>query len=131
MTYHKLRIFSGLVCGLLLLTACEDSGPNGYPDHITINPEGTSIVVVGTARIGRIHLQDAEFLPSYLQDDETKVVNDTLFCQYRWLTAILPLGEKKILISATPNDTGKKRKMWIECMMGPDFHEIFVTQLAK
>ena len=111
---------------LLLLVACGPSGNYGYPLKLSFGREGGTKICSGNRAFTGISISD------YNGNGETKLSkgeNDTIIATCYWLTVKYkgPFNNEMKII-AEPNTTGKKRTLYIYCMVDNNGADIKVTQ---
>lgn len=111
---------------LLLLVACGPSGNYGYPLKLSFGREGGTKICSGNDAFSSISITD------YNGNGETKLSkgeNDTIIATCYWLTVKYkgPFNNEMKII-AEPNTTGKKRTLYIDCMVYNNGAVIKVTQ---
>ena len=111
---------------LLLLVACGPSGNYGYPLKLSFGREGGTKICSGNDAFSSISITD------YNGNGETKLSkgeNDTIIATCYWLTVKYkgPFNNEMKII-AEPNTTGKKRTLYIDCMVYNHGAVIKVTQ---
>ncbi len=111
---------------LFLLVACGRSDNYGYPSKIDFGKEGGTKICSGRIIVSSISIND------YNGNGETKLSkgeNDTIIATCYWLTVKYkgPFNNEMKII-AEPNTTGKKRTLYIYCMVDNNGADIKVTQ---
>ena len=111
---------------LLLLVACGPSGNYGYPLKLSFGREGGTKICSGNDAFSSISIND------YNGNGETKLSkgeNDTIIATCYWLTVKYkgPFNNEMKII-AEPNTTGKKRTLYVYCMVDNSGATIKVTQ---
>lgn len=111
---------------LLLLVACGPSGNYGYPLKIGFGREGGTKICSGKEGFYDVSIND------YNGNGETKLSkgeNDTIIATCYWLTVKYkePFNNEMKII-AEPDTTGKKRTLYIYCMVDNNGADIKVTQ---
>ena len=111
---------------LLLLVACGPSGNYGYPLKIGFGREGGTKICSGKEGFYDVSIND------YNGNGETKLSkgeNDTIIATYYWLTVRYKRSlNNDMKIIAEPNTTGKKRTLYVYCMVDNSGATIKVTQ---
>ena len=111
---------------LLLLVACGPSGNYGYPLKISFGREGGTKICSGNEAFYHVTIND------YNGNGETKLSqgeNDTIIATYYWLTVRYKRSfNNEMKIIAEPNTTGKKRTLYVYCMVDNSGATIKVTQ---
>lgn len=111
---------------LLLLEACGPSDNYGYPLKISFGREGGTKICSGNEAFSSISIND------YNGNGKAKLSkgeNDTIIATCYWLTVKYkgPFNNEMKII-AEPNTTGKKRTLYIYCMVDNNGADIKVTQ---
>ena len=111
---------------LFLLVACGPSGNYGYPLKLSFGREGGTKICSGKEGFYDVSIND------YNGNGETKLSkgeNDTIIETCYWLTVKYkgPFNNEMKII-AEPNTTGKKRTLYIYCMVDNNGADIKVTQ---
>ena len=111
---------------LLLLVACGPTDNYGYPSKINFGKEGGTKICSGRLIVSGISINDyngngiAEL---------TKDENDTIITKYYWLTVKYRRSfNNDMKIIAEPNTTGKKRTLYVNCMVDNSGATIKVIQ---
>jgi len=111
---------------LFLLVACGPSGNYGYPLKIGFGREGGTKICSGKEGFYDVSIND------YNGNGETKLSkgeNDTIIATYYWLTVRYKRSlNNDMKIIAEPNTTGKKRTLYVYCMVDNSGATIKVTQ---
>ena len=111
---------------LLLLVACGPTDNYGYPSKINFGKEGGTKFCSGRLGMSNININD------YNGNGKTKlskVENDTIIATYYWLTVKYkgPCNNEMKIITE-PNTTGKKRTLYVYCLVDNNAADIKVTQ---
>ena len=111
---------------LFLLVACGPSGNYGYPLKIGFGREGGTKICSGKEGFYDVSIND------YNGNGETKLSkgeNDTIIATYYWLTVRYKRSlNNDMKIIAEPNTTGKKRTLYVNCMVDNSGATIKVIQ---
>lgn len=111
---------------LFLLVACGPSGNYGYPLKIGFGREGGTKICSGKEGFYDVSIND------YNGNGETKLSkgeNDTIIATCYWLTVKYKRSlNNDMKIIAEPNTTGKKRTLYVYCMVDNSGATIKVTQ---
>jgi len=118
-----------LACSIF--TGCIEQVQHGYPLCVEFNTDGGVKQIPGDLSPASLRIHD--------NNDDGETVdcspwrNDTTaeaVCtvSYQWLTAEVVRGQRKITIRCSPNDTGKKRTLYVEGNFGDDYCDIKVIQ---
>mgnify|MGYP000998312678 FL=1 len=111
---------------LFLLVACGPSGNYGYPLKIGFGREGGTKICSGKEGFYDVSIND------YNGNGETKLSkgeNGTIIATYYWLTVRYKRSlNNDMKIIAEPNTTGKKRTLYVYCMVDNSGATIKVTQ---
>ena len=111
---------------LLLLVACGPPGNYDYPLKLSFGREGGTKICSGKEGFYDVSIND------YNGNGETKLSkgeNDTIIATCYWLTVKYkgPFNNEMKII-AEPNTTGKKRTLYVYCMVDNSGATIKVTQ---
>jgi hypothetical protein len=111
---------------LLLLVACGPPGNYDYPLKLSFGREGGTKICSGKEGFYDVSIND------YNGNGETKLSkgeNDTIIATCYWLTVkYKERFNNEMKIIAEPNTTGKKRTLYIYCMVDNNGADIKVTQ---
>ena len=121
MIYHKLMLYGLLACIAILGGGCKED-TFGYPKTVTLPAEGGMVVVSGRNYVIFNSIYDDDgynITPS--QSEEEWIPDEYHIMRYKWLTAEHFQAQKKLVLTCEPNDSKKKRKLWIDASSGPDF----------
>ena len=101
---------------LLLLVACGPTDNYGYPSKINFGKEGFYDVTINDYN-------------GYGETKLSKGENDTIIATYYWLTVKYKESfNNDMKIIAEPNTTGKKRTLYVYCLVDNNAADIKVTQ---
>ena len=110
----------------LLLVSCDRENNFGYPSKVTFGREGGTKICSGTE--GSVFLEIANYNgdaigdKGHIKDDSIKVTND-------WLTVKCKRGsDRQLIMTAAPNHTGKRRRLYVYGVVDDRFAEIKVVQ---
>ena len=111
---------------LLLLVACGRLDNFGYPSKVSLGREGGTVICSGNEPFCSVTIND------YNGNGKTKlskVENDTIIATYYWLTVKYkgPCNNEMKIITE-PNTTGKKRTLYVFCLVDNNAADIKVTQ---
>ena len=110
----------------LLFTGCGETGNYGYPSKVVLTKSGGSKEVKGNDSPYLIEIRD------YDGNGEVSKVfgehKDSLIVSYQWLTIKAKKGEGKLLLIATPKQSGKSRKLYVHAPITDSEAEIKVVQ---
>ena len=111
---------------LLLLVACDPTDNYGYPSKINFGKEGGTKICSGKEGFYDITIDDYN---GYGETKLSKGENDTIIATYYWLTVKYkgPCNNEMKIITE-PNTTGKKRTLYVYCMVDNSGATIKVTQ---
>ena len=120
-----LSIFLACLC-----TSCEPEEDFGVPSKINISGDGESIDIKGSNDLPPV-IRQIELLDyngdgnnsGLLTEDKDYIETTT-----DWLTVRYFLAEYKLVITATPNETNKKRNLYLYLLSGKSRQEITVIQ---
>ena len=111
---------------LFLLVACGPPGNYDYPLKLSFGREGGTKICSGKEGFYDVSIND------YNGNGETKLSkgeNDTIIATCYWLTVkYKERFNNEMKIIAEPNTTGKKRTLYIYCMVDNNGADIKVTQ---
>lgn len=108
---------------LLLVSACEFEEKNkGYPKSIELERDGGTVRASGEDSFSYLLIGEGT------NEFHSRVVDDTIVVSHAWLTAKSLQGSKSLIITATPNETNRKRKLIIYGYFGTEYAVINVTQ---
>lgn len=113
-----------------ICTSCEPEEDFGFPSKINISSEGETIDIKGSNDLPPV-IRQIELL-DYNGDGN----NSGLFTEDKdyietttdWLTVRYFLAEYKLVLTATPNETNKKRNLYLYLLSGKSRQEIKVMQ---
>ena len=111
---------------LLLLVACGPTDNYGYPSKINFGKEGGTKICSGKEGFYDITIDDYN---GYGETKLSKGENDTIIATYYWLTVKYRRSfNNDMKIIAEPNTTGKKRTLYVYCLVDNNAADIKVTQ---
>ncbi|MDE5787936.1 MAG: hypothetical protein K2H79_05275 [Bacteroidaceae bacterium] len=117
------------VAGTLLCTSCEQEEDYGYPSKITLSGKGETTRLSGDEgfppRLMGIDLLDYNGNGNHSRQSAE---GDTLIVTTKWLTVKSPASENKLILMAEPNDSHKKRKLYLYLYYGGTRQEVTVVQ---
>lgn len=115
-----------LLTSILLAASCTTDGNCGYPPKLSFPKEGGTVMMSGSYAPYNIEVLnyngDGKSERTVLEDP------DTISVQYSWLTVRRKRGTPTLVITAEPNTTGRKRKLYINVSVDDRNAEIKVTQ---
>lgn len=125
---YVLFIFS-ILFGCLCIS-CEEEEDFGFPSKIEISADGESVDIKGANDLPPFICQ-IELL-DYNGDGNNSGANieakDYIEATTDWLTVRYYPAEYKLLLIAEPNNTNKKRKLYLYLYDGKSRQEIVITQ---
>ena len=109
----------------LFLAACYDN--NGYTGKVTFPAKGGTKVVKGEYFMHTYSIANFNGRNDGMQDNSDE---DSIRVSYQWLKASSSFRErgKEIIVTAEPNTTGKRRRLYIHGMVMNDVITIKVVQ---
>ena len=111
---------------LLLLVACGPTDNYGYPSKINFGKEGGTKICSGKEGFYDITIDDYN---GYGETKLSKGENDTIIATYYWLTVKYKRSfNNDMKIITEPNTTGKKRTLYVYCLVDNNAADIKVTQ---
>ncbi len=116
-----------LIFAAIAFVSCEKEKDYGYPSSVEMSANGETIELYGSSEyshITHIEILDYDGNGNGYDSDEAEsfsVTND-------WLTVESPRAENKLILSAVPNSSGKKRKLCLYLYFGGNRQEIKVIQ---
>ena len=119
----------GLValCLLLLLVACGPTDNYGYPSKINFGKEGGTKICSGKEGFYDITIDGLQWI--WRNKSLVRGENDTIIATYYWLTVKYKRSfNNDMKIIAEPNTTGKKRTLYVNCMVDNSGATIKVIQ---
>ena len=111
---------------LVALCACDTSDNFGYPSKIAMTHEGCERIVTGEVAFDNIEIANYNGDGSSVSPNPDK--SDSLTISYDWLTIKAKNYDRKLLLIAQPNKSGKRRKLYVMGSSGNDLIEIKVEQ---
>lgn len=121
--------FAFLIVLSFLLASCGSSDNYGYPYKVTFGKEGGTKICSGTSTCYTVEITDYNGNGESASIDVTKGENDSVVTTYQWLTVThKPSSGPYLKLTAQPNHTGKKRKLYVSGMVDDSFAEIKVVQ---
>ncbi|MDE6553232.1 MAG: hypothetical protein K2K98_09795 [Muribaculaceae bacterium] len=125
-----LRLSLFFACMSCLCTSCEPEEDFGFPSKINISGEGESIDIKGSNDLPPV-IRQIELLDyngdgnnsGLLTEDKDYIETTT-----DWLTVKYFIAEYKLVLTATPNETNKKRNLYLYLLSGKSRQEITVIQ---
>ena len=118
----KQMIFvAALLMSVFTLSSCEED-KWGYDNKVVFSARGGTEEVDGEASIYTLSIADYDGNEKSAQGDVIMVVN------YDWLTASAVKGSDEIQLIAEPNNTGKKRKLYVYAAVRNKSVDITVVQ---
>lgn len=131
MIYRRLLLYSILACLALLFTDCEED-TFGYPNTVTVSADGGSVKVSGRERIRSLSIYDYDADDIHPRPDEDEYIPEEYRrMRYKWLTVENYEVQKQLVFTCQPNESKKKRKLWIDASPGDKFFFITVVQEGK
>lgn len=125
---RKILSLSFLLLEVILFAgACDNTNNYGYPGKITFSNEGGYKIVSGDAIPNNIEIAN------YNGDGKSLPVNilnpkDSFILKNEWLTVVMSSGEPKMKLIAEPNQSKKKRVLYVMADVADDLVEIKVEQ---
>lgn len=118
-----------LIFAAIAFVSCEKEEDFGYPSSVEMSSNGETVELYGSYEYSHIaHIEILDYDGNgngngYDSDDAESfsVTND-------WLTVESPRAENKLILSAAPNSSGKKRKLYLHLYCGGNRQEIKVIQ---
>ncbi len=113
----------------LTATSCEEEKDFGYPSAISLSGVGETVKLAGSKNyppiIDFIEILDynGDGNAAHASEDEGSLTVTT-----QWLTVESSLTENKITLTAEPNGTSKKRKLYLYLHFANSRQEITVAQ---
>lgn len=112
----------------ITLVACDTSNNFGYPNKITLPNEGGEKVVTGEEVLFyNIEVADYNGNGNNVSIGQN-TSNDSLIVSYDWLTVKMKIIDSKMTLVAKPNNTNKRRKLYVMGSYNNDLIEIKVEQ---
>ena len=106
--------------------ACGPTDNYGYPSKINFGKEGGTKICSGKEGFYDITIDDYN---GYGETKLSKGENDTIIATYYWLTVKYKRSfNNDMKIIAEPNTTGKKRTLYVNCMVDNSGATIKVIQ---
>lgn len=113
-----------------LCTYCEPEEDFGFPSKINISGEGETIAIKGSNNLHQV-IRQIELLDyngdgnnsGLLTEDKDYIETTTA-----WLTVRYIFAEYKLVLTASPNKTNKKRILYLYLLSGKSRQEITVIQ---
>ena len=112
---------AALILSIFTLSSCEEDRW-GYDNKILFSAKGGTTEVDGDDAIHTLSIGEYNGEEKTAQGEAIMVVN------YDWLTASALKGSNNILLVAEPNNTGKKRKLYVSGMVRDRVMDITVIQ---
>lgn len=125
---RKILSLSFLLLGVVLFVcSCDNNNNYGYPGKVTFANEGGFKIVSGDAIPNNIEIAnyngDGKSLPINMLNPK-----DTFILKNEWLTVVMSSGEPKMKLIAEPNQSKKKRVLYVMADVADDLVEIKVEQ---
>ena len=112
-----------------LCTSCEEEEDFGFPSKIEISGKGESIDIKGSNNLPpSIVLIELLNYDGDGNNDRGAEDRDYLETTTDWLTVKYYPAEYKMVLVAEPNETNKKRKLYLYLLSGKSRQEITVSQ---
>lgn len=129
-----MRMIRNVIIPMLLLLsfcACEPIiGNYGYPHSVSLRAAGDSIIVSGDEGFHFLSIAAGSNTVAY--DTVPFGERDTIIAKYQWLKVKFPLdGNCNLIFIAQPNNTNKKRTLYVYGSVGDHDAEIKVTQNSQ
>ena len=110
MTKFKTRILFLFVVSLLtfMVSGCISEDNKGYPERLYIPVEGERLIIHGKEFFRSVTIRDTksdEYTLGYEEDGH-------ITATYKWLTVESSFDDDSVVITASPNDTNKKKKTY-------------------
>jgi hypothetical protein len=120
----KKAITATLACLMLLFVSCNDKDNYGYPSKVNFSTNGGKKVILGSNDFDILEIN------SYAGNGKVSSTenSDSLIVTNQWLTVRCRKYDKKLVLIAEPNRTGKSRKMYVSGWVMDSSAEIKVTQ---
>lgn len=122
---QKRVMFGVWLCSILLFVSCN--GNYGYPGKVTFDATGGSQTVSGEECFYSLEITDyngdGKSSDGLLADE-----SDSLTVTYQWLTIRTKKFDNSLTIIAEPNNTGRKRQLYIAGWVDNSFADIKVVQ---
>lgn len=125
----KKRLLCFLLASIsLLFAACHDN--NGYAGKVTLPAKGGTKVIKGDHFMHTYYIANFNGRNDGAQDNSDE---DSIRVSYQWLKASSSFRErgKEIVVTAEPNTTGKRRRLYIHGMVMNDVITIKVVQTER
>ena len=126
------RIILYFVCIIyvLLCTSCEPEEDFGFPSKIEISGKGETIEINGSNDVPAwiIQIQVLDYDGDGNSSDPFAEGKEWLETTTDWLTVKYSFTEYKLILIAEPNETHKKRKLYLYLLSGNSRQEITVIQ---
>ena len=110
-----------LFLSIFTLSSCEEDRW-GYENKVVFSAQGGSEEVDGDEAFHTLSIG------TYHGDEKTAQGEIIMVVSYDWLTASAVKGTDEILLVAEPNNTGKKRKLFVYGMVRDRVMDITVIQ---
>lgn len=114
----------------LLFLSCEEEEDFGFPSRIEMSGNGETIDIKGTNDL-LPSIKQIELLNYNGDGNNSGLITEEKDCieaTTDWLTVKYFSAEYKLVVTATPNETNKKRKLYLYLYDGKSRQEITVIQ---
>lgn len=115
-----------LLGSFMALCACDTSDNFGYPSKIIMTNEGCERIVTGEVAFDNIEI--ANYNGDGNSQSPNPEISDSFTVSYDWLTIKTKNYDKKVVLIAEPNKSGKRRKLYVMGSSCNDLIEIKVEQ---
>ncbi len=114
----------------LLFLSCEEETDFGFPSKIELSGNGESIDIKGTNDLppGIVQIELLNYNGDGNSSNRIMEGQNCIETTTDWLTAKYFLTEYKLVVIAKPNETKKKRKLYLYLYDGRSRQEIKVSQ---
>ena len=113
-----------------LCTSCEPEEDFGFPSKINISGDGETIDIKGRKDLPPV-IRQIELLDYNGEGNNSGLLTedrDYIETTTDWLTVRYIFAEYKLILTSTPNETNKKRNLYLYLLSGKSRQEITVTQ---
>ena len=113
-----------------LCASCESEEDFGFPSKIDISGKGETIDIKGSNDLppGIIQIELLDYNGDGNNSGLSAEGKDYMETTTDWLTVRYSSAEYKLVLIAKPNETKKRRKLYIYLLSGKSRQEITVTQ---
>jgi hypothetical protein len=120
----KKTLTAMLACLVLLFASCNDNDNYGYTSNVNFGTNGGRKVILGNNDFDILEINSYAGNGTVSNADNS----DSLIVTNQWLTVRCRKYDKKLVLIAEPNRTGKSRKMYVAGWVMDSSAEIKVTQ---